>query len=509
MKPTATRVVGYVRVSTEEQVDGRSLSAQRREIEQYAETNGLTLVGIYADEGASAHNDRIDKRPQLSALLADASRGSFDAVVVHTIDRWARNIHVQTEALKRLGAADIGFISLTENIDFSTPSGKLMLTMIGGFAEFFSDQLAVHVVKSQRQRAEAGLPVGPVPFGYEVIDPGGMPCVEARAGEAVRRLFAMRVAGESNGVIAGALNREGFSTRTGRLFTAHAIKDLLTCRFYIGVVTFRGEEFPGSHEALVSLELFERAQSRRMCRQSSPRIVGKPRGVLSGLLRCARCGNSLHSDRNRTGTPMYRERHGWPCDTNRRALVAPPIDAQVGDIFRSIELRPDWLEEIAQIAGRDEGPSRPRLVEKKKRLARAYADGGYTLADYEARMVALDAEIRLSEDATPVEVTDIAALLGDLPALWLEATADERRALLAPLIDGAFVDVESRRITGIDPKPAFRTLVDAATQRAVDFSAVLLAPREAPVQGAYGLGGDGGESNSPSRRKSVTDLLQA
>ena len=48
---------------------------------------------------------------------------------------------------------------------------------------------------------------------------------------------------------------------------------------------------------------------------------------------------------------MYRERHGWPCDTNRRALVAPPIDAQVADIFRSIELRPDWLEEIARIAG--------------------------------------------------------------------------------------------------------------------------------------------------------------
>ena len=197
MKPAVTRIVGYVRVSTEEQVDGRSLDAQRREIERYADQNGLTLVGIYADEGVSAHTDRIEKRPQLSALIADASRGSFDAVVVHTIDRWARNIRVQTDALQRLGKAGVGFISLTENIDFSTPSGKLMLTMIGGFSEFFSDQLAVHVVKSQRQRAESGLPVGPIPFGYVPGEAREAPIVDPEAGEAVREAFAARAAGQS------------------------------------------------------------------------------------------------------------------------------------------------------------------------------------------------------------------------------------------------------------------------------------------------------------------------
>ena len=196
MKPTATRVVGYVRVSTEEQVDGRSLSAQRREIEQYAETNGLTLVAIYADEGASAHNDRIDKRPQLSALLADASRGSFDSVVVHTIDRWARNIHVQTEALKRLVAADIGFVSITENFDFSTPSGKMMLTMIGGFAEFFSGPTG-----STRREVTAaacrGWPSGgPRPLRLRG-DSTRKGCGASRPERAKRSVgfFAMRVAG--------------------------------------------------------------------------------------------------------------------------------------------------------------------------------------------------------------------------------------------------------------------------------------------------------------------------
>ena len=68
--------------------------------------------------------------------------------MVHTIDRWAQNIRVQTEALQRLGGEGVGFVSLTENSDFSTPAGKLMLTMIGGFSEFFSDQLAIHVVST-------------------------------------------------------------------------------------------------------------------------------------------------------------------------------------------------------------------------------------------------------------------------------------------------------------------------------------------------------------------------
>ena len=496
------RAVGYIRVSTEDQTEGHSLPAQRREIERYCEQHGLRLVGMYADEGVSAYTDVVEKRPQLSALLADAHRHLFDVVVVHTIDRWARNARVHFESLARLGTARVGFASVSENVDYSTPHGKLMLTMLGGFSEFFSGQLGVHVLKSQRQRAEAGIPVGPVPFGYVVDESTVVPRAEPREANSVRAAFAARASGQSNAVIADALNREGLRTRTGRLFTAHAIKDMLNCRFYLGIVSFHGEEFPGQHEAVVPAELFERAQARRTRRAASPRSSGKPRGVLTGLIHCARCGNRLHSDRNRAGTPMYRERHGWSCRTNRRAFVAPPVDDQIGKVFRSIELRVDWRDAIAHAAAHDDVPSLDRLLAQKRRLARAYADGGFTRAEYETRMTALDAEIQLTERATPVEVHEVAALLDDLPALWEEATPDERRALLAPLLERVFVEVESRRIAAIAPQPAFRTLLGAAMRRTAECSAVLLAPDEAPAAGAYGLGGDGGELNSPSSKRS-------
>ena len=71
-------------------------------------------------------------------------------------------------------------------------------------------------------------------------------------------------------------------------------------------------------------------------------------------------------------------------------------------------------------------------------------------------------------------------LLSDLPSLWSEATPDERRRLVAPLIERVYIDVESKRVSGIVPAPAFRALLEAAMQRTADCPAVLLAPCEIP-----------------------------
>ncbi|MGE3844662.1 MAG: recombinase family protein, partial [Vicinamibacterales bacterium] len=192
-----TRAVGYVRVSTEEQVDGRfSLDAQRHEIARYCERMDYELVDMYSDEGVSAHVERIEKRPCLVALLDGARRGAFDVVVVHTLDRWARNVGVQRLALQRLGDARVSFASVTENIDFTTPSGKLMLTMMGGISEFFSDQLGLHVSKAKRERADSGLPVGPIPFGYRVDEPGGIPRRVEGEWDAVLGAFHRRLDGQ-------------------------------------------------------------------------------------------------------------------------------------------------------------------------------------------------------------------------------------------------------------------------------------------------------------------------
>ncbi len=503
MKAQGTRIAGYVRVSTEEQVDGHSLDAQRHQIERYAEQHSLTLVGIYADEGVSAHSDRIAKRPRLAALLDDAEHGAFDTVVVHTLDRWSRNIRVQGEALHRLGQAGVGFVSITENFDFSTPSGKMMLTMMGGVSEFFSDQLGVHVSKAFRQRAELGFPVGPVPFGYRSASAREVPTIVPEEADAVRGAFTARAAGQSNGQIAEALNRDGFRTRNGHLFTAYAMRDMFTCRFYTGVIVYRESVFAGRHEPLIAEDLYARVQTRHVQRGPHRAAVQRPRGLVAGILRCARCGHGLHAERGHLGRPMYRERHSHECPTNHRSLMAYLVDRQLGDIFRSLELESDWHARIASRAGNIDGPTVEELRGRRGRLSRAYAEGGFTLAEYEARLAALDAEIRHALGTVPVEMAEVGALLRDLPALWDEATPDEQRRLLAPLVERVYLDVESKRIAGLVPAPAFRVLMESAMHRTADCAAVLVAPSDLlPGAGNLGVGGDGGELNSPSSEPS-------
>jgi len=474
------RVAAYVRVSNEEQIDGHSLDAQRREIARYCERHAFELVKVYADEGFSAHTDKIEARPQLVALLADARQRQFDVVVVHTIDRWARNVGVQRQALQQLGEANVGFASVTENIDFTTPAGKLMLTMIGGVSEFFSDQLAVHVSKGQRERAEQGRPIGPIPFGYITVDAGDVPKVDTREAEAVREAFKRRARGESYGSIAGWLNVEGFETRgTNAIFTSFAVKDMLRCRFYLGVVRYAGEEFPGRHEAIVDEGLFERVQARRSTPRQQ-RSVAAGRGILQGRISCGHCGMALQSDRDHRGRPMYRERHGQRCHTNNRSLMAAAVDAQLQAIWESVEFAPDWRDRMAELAAADyQGPTPNELGQQRRRLARAYADGGLTEVEYEARIAEIDERIQRAVTPNGPSFEEAAGYFASMATLWERANSEERRRLVAPLIERVYLDIESKRIGAVTPTPEFRVLIEHALDITDDPKVILVPPEMA------------------------------
>ena len=277
------RVAAYLRVSDPSQVEKYSLDAQLADIKRWCQRLGHELVQVYVEDGKSARTERMDRRPKLVGLLGDARTDQFDIVVVHMLDRWSRNVGVQRQALQMLGDAGVGFASVMEDFDFTTPSGKLMLTMIGGVAEFFSDQLGVHVSKAQRYRASIGLPVGPIPFGYRAIEPGGVPQTNEKEAELVLESFQRRSNGESTGTIANWVNRQGIRTRKGGIFTSHAIKDMLGCRFYLGIVSYNEEEYPGQHEAIITEDLYQRVLSRKQ-RRAIVRTVQGPKGLLQGMI---------------------------------------------------------------------------------------------------------------------------------------------------------------------------------------------------------------------------------
>lgn len=126
-----TRVALYARVSTLNH--GQDPEMQLRELREYAAHRGCTIVREYCDQGVSGSKE---SRPALNDLLADARRRSFDAVAVWKLDRFGRSLKHLVTTLAELEAVGVAFVSLHDNLDLSTPSGRLMFQIIGAMAEF-------------------------------------------------------------------------------------------------------------------------------------------------------------------------------------------------------------------------------------------------------------------------------------------------------------------------------------------------------------------------------------
>lgn len=474
------RVAGYVRVSSEMQLEGHSLAAQRRAIEEACAAEGHTLVEVYADEGVSAHTDVIARRPAFARLLADAERGRFDVVMVHELSRWARNGGVCRETLTRLGRADVGFVSLLERMDFTSPVGKMTLAVMAASHELSSDLLAQHVTKSLAERARQGLPVGLAPFGYR--NDAGAAVVHEDEAEALREAYRMRARGLSYQRIADWLSAFGYRTRRGNAFTSFAVKDLLAGRFCLGVVTFEGREYPGRHAAIVARELWHAAAARRgRPRVTVPRVA---RGALAGRARCTHCERPLTSGTYGSGRSAYRERHGQPCRTLGRSTLARPLDEQMGEIFGAMVLDDETLAEALAAARRalTTAEDVDRLHDERRRLVRAsLVPGALSDEEYEERMASLDARLRAATSAAAPPIEEAYALVRDLPRLWDAATDAERRELLGAMVEEVYVDIERREVSGIRPVAGLEALLraawSAARKHCSDVAVVLVETR--------------------------------
>lgn len=141
------KVVAYLRVSDPSQVEGHSLDAQERLFYELCKSREWEPVKLYREEGKSAHVETISRRPFFRQLLEDAAKHEFDVVVVHTLDRWSRNLRVSLDAIRILDQYRVGLVSITEKLDWSTPEGRLTAHMLGMLAQYYSESLGNHVRK--------------------------------------------------------------------------------------------------------------------------------------------------------------------------------------------------------------------------------------------------------------------------------------------------------------------------------------------------------------------------
>src|SRR6202790_4699764 len=143
------KVAIYARVSTSN--NGQDPTMQTRELREYCDRRGWQPAGEYVDV---ANSGTKEKRPELDRLMEDAHRRRFDAVVVWKFDRFARSVSHLLRALETFKALGIEFVSLSEQVDTSTPAGKMVFTVLGAVAEL-ERSLIVERVRAGLRHARA------------------------------------------------------------------------------------------------------------------------------------------------------------------------------------------------------------------------------------------------------------------------------------------------------------------------------------------------------------------
>lgn len=263
------RPAGYLRRSSPMQAENFSLEAQKHAIYEECKRRNLPEPIFYIDDELSARSEQIAKRPAFQQLLNDVMNGRINVVIVHTLDRWSRNVAVTLESFRILSESQTAFISVSEHIDYSTPEGRLQLTILAAFAAYFSDMLAKHVSKGKGERARQGLFNGDIPYGYQYAGKKMPPEPSPETFSGLRMIGELRMQGLTASQIANKVNTAGYRIRSKRygerLFTLATINAMMHNPFYAafapdddhGTVIYKGERHRGQHLAAFSYQEWE------------------------------------------------------------------------------------------------------------------------------------------------------------------------------------------------------------------------------------------------------------
>lgn len=302
----------YARVSTDKQAEKElSIPAQLQAMREYARQRSWTVIEEFVEPGASA---KTADRPILQGLLSKIRSPdvNVDVVLVHKIDRLARNVYDHATIKALLLQHHVRLASVVENVDDSV-SGQLVENIMASIAQFYSANLADEVRKGMKQKVLKGGWPHMAPRGYLTIKGDtdeGASRIEPhpKEGPLMLQAFEHYATGWfSLKAVAGRLAKEGVTAKTGGPIPAAHIHRLLSNPFYIGRLRWKDLDVPGNHEALVSPELFDRVQRVLKRRFKNPGAKGPVTGfLLRGLAICASCRGHMTGGVHKTRWRYYQ-----------------------------------------------------------------------------------------------------------------------------------------------------------------------------------------------------------
>lgn len=222
-----TKVLGYVRVSTDEQADrGVSLAAQRAGVVALAAARGLDLVEVIEDAGASA---RTLRRDGLRRALASLRAGEVGGLVVAKLDRLTRSVRDWAGLCDEHFGAPRGprLYSAAEDLDLKTASGRMVANIMMSVAQYEREAIVERTQGAMDHKAGRGERLGTIPYGRRLVE-GGKRLEPAPAEvEAIAAIRGMRLAGLTFRAIAGALDQRGLGSRSGRPWSSSTVAQIL------------------------------------------------------------------------------------------------------------------------------------------------------------------------------------------------------------------------------------------------------------------------------------------
>ena len=485
---TPKRAVSYIRVSTREQAqrggseEGFSLPAQREANKRKAQSMGALVVKEFADRGESA---RSANRPELQKMLAYLREdGGIDYVIVHKLDRLARNRADDVEINRAFEEVGVRLVSTSENID-QTPGGMLLHGIMSSIAEFYSRNLANEVIKGMGEKARNGGTLGKAPLGYVNVrarDENGREvrtvALDEERAPLLRLAFSEYATGNwTVSQLADHLNTLGLSIpptprRCAKPITATRLHKILRHPYYKGTIFFQGVEYVGAHEALVDEETWSHVQAML----DSHRYGERQRihnHFLKSTVVCGQCGArlSVQNAKNSKGTiyPYFVcARRCRLHDCAFRAVLIDVVEDRMVDLYQTIQLSAadrtqieHYLhDELSQIEGekdkavRSLTTRRTNIEDRRRRLLHAHYEGAIPLDLLKEEQAKLTSELSQIErqltaykaDAAEVRqhLTQALDLLEDCHRLYTAAPDHLKkllnqvffqRVLVNPLVD--------------------------------------------------------------------------
>ncbi len=285
------RCVIYARFSCHNQSE-QSIEGQVRDCTAYAEQHNLVIVDTYIDRALTATSDR---RPEFQRMIKDSEKKLFDCILVWKLDRFARNRYDSSMYKHRLSKNGVNVVSVMENIA-DTPEGVLMESILEGFAEYYSRDLSQKVSRGMRETALKHKITGIIPFGYKKSEEGTYVPDETTA-PVVRRIFEMYVDGELGKDIAAWINSLGYKTTAGKKFTQQSVIKIIQRSRYTGRYNYGDLEIIDENQRIVSDDIFNRAQKRRI---ANKHLAGQYKAndcyLLSTKLYCGICRRPMHGE---------------------------------------------------------------------------------------------------------------------------------------------------------------------------------------------------------------------